>query len=51
MVLLNQFLDDSSPLMSLSDAMAINNFGEIVGQGWAKGFPEGSPSAFLAIPK
>ena len=51
MVLMNQFLDDSSPLMDLSDAMAINNFGEIVGQGWAKGFPEGSPSAFLAIPK
>ncbi len=47
MVLLNQFLDDNSPLATLSSANAVNNFGEIVGFGYSAGFYR----AFLAIPK
>ena len=47
MVLLNQFLDDNLPLTTLSCANAVNNYGEIVGFGYA------GPRyrAFLAIPK
>ena len=35
MVLLNQFLDDNLPLTTLSCANAVNNYGEIVGFGYA----------------
>ena len=47
MVLLNQFLDDNSPLTTLSSAQAVNNFGEIVGLGYTGPWYR----AFLAIPK
>ena len=47
MVLLNQFLDDNSPLTTLSWANAVNNDGEIVGFGYAGPLHR----AFLAIPK
>ncbi len=47
MVLLNQFLDDNSPLTSLSWANAVNNYGEIVGFGYAGPLCR----AFIAIPK
>ena len=48
MVLLNQFLEDNSPLTTLTWTNAVNNFGEIVGFGYAAG---GLHRAFLAIPK